>query len=316
MKTILEKLINTPSVPGCEELMRELITKELSGVFDEITTDTLGNLICHKGSNGTKKAFVAHMDSCGLIATYSEGEKVNVAPLGNINAHHAAFRKINFFSGQNAILLPPENLSGDTRVSDFIAHLGSIPENEIQQGTKAYFENSLLYLENDYISAFSLSTLLPLACMIKAAKTAVFSESEVYFIFTVQEQLGARGALSALFKIQPDEVYNICAANLSKSSKPGKAGLSSGVCFNVMGKDFNSSQRLVEKACSACKDNAIDFALFSDSSAFTDASLASKAADGCEILEVCIPVDNFGSAVELATLSDADYVTKLIMCLV
>lgn len=315
MRELLEKLVAIPSVSGYETKMREFIENELSDVFDEIKTDALGNIVLHKKGNGVKRVFMTHMDCDGLIATYFDGERVNIAPLGNIKAQFAAYRRITFVTGHKALLLPPSSYSSETKISDFTANLGGEPEQAIPQGTKAYFEDSLLCLSGDFVSAGTLSSRLGIACLIKAAKSADFYDSDVYFIFTVQERLGGRGAGAALYPIEADEVYNIRAAALSRTGCGKNAGVGAGLALNFMSKGFSPDGELTEKVCDICTRNGIDFERFSDAETVSDAMTASKSNKGCRTVEICIPVDNIGSPAETAKLSDAQCVVNAVRAL-
>jgi len=316
LRELLEKLVGIPSVAGSEGQMREFIKNELSGIFDEINTDELGNLICHKAGSGTKRVFMTHMDCEGFISTYSDGDTVKVAPLGNIKAQFAAYRRIIFETGENALLIPPASYSSDTRISDFNAFLGAAPEKEIQQGTKAYFDDSLLSLSGDFVSAGTLSSRLGIACLIKAAKNAHFSDDDIYFVFTVQERLGGRGASAALYPIKAQELYNVRGAGLGKTTDKNKVGVGSGMALNIMGKGFSSDRELVEKIDTVCSRQKIDFARFSDADFLSDATTASKSNLGCKVAEICISVDNIGSWAEVVKLSDVQSVANALTALI
>ena len=49
---LLKRLCETPGIPGREERVRTLIEKEVKGLFDEVTTDPMGTLICRRGPRG------------------------------------------------------------------------------------------------------------------------------------------------------------------------------------------------------------------------------------------------------------------------
>src|SRR4051812_2489479 len=86
---LLKRLCETPGVPGREERVRSLIEREVRGLFDAVTTDPMGTLICRRGPRGGKKAKVsrngkagkngarptrvmllAHMDEIGFYVTH------------------------------------------------------------------------------------------------------------------------------------------------------------------------------------------------------------------------------------------------------
>jgi putative aminopeptidase FrvX len=70
---LLRRLCETPGVPGHEHRVRELITAEIEGLFDEVTVDPMGSLLCRrnsrkaaKGSDPKKVMLLCHMDEIGF----------------------------------------------------------------------------------------------------------------------------------------------------------------------------------------------------------------------------------------------------------
>ncbi len=70
---LLKRLTEAHGVPGQEDLIREIVGKELAGLCD-ISTDVMGNMICvkeGKGKGKTKKLMLAaHMDEIGFIVKF------------------------------------------------------------------------------------------------------------------------------------------------------------------------------------------------------------------------------------------------------
>ena len=316
MKQLLEKLVSIPSVSGHEDAMRDYIKHEIADFFDSVETDALGNLICHKNGKGDARVLVTHMDCDGLIVTYCNGDNVKVAPLGSIKAQYAAYRRVEFFTGHRGLLLPPQSYNSETKISEFSVELGDVPEQEILLGTKAYFEDNLLSLEGDYVSGATLSSRAGIACLINAAKEAQFSDRNIYFIFTVQECLGGRGVSAALYGINTNEIYNFRAASLGKTALPDKAGVGNGAAINVMGKGFVTEPHLAQSVYKLCSDYGVKAVMFTDANAVSDSTFAGKSGAGCVLAEICIPVDNMGSAAEILKLSDMKNVCDVAKALV
>ena len=67
---LLEELVMSVAPSGRENAIREIIKNQLESVCDEIFTDTLGNLICHKKGSGKKLMLAAHMDEIGFMVNY------------------------------------------------------------------------------------------------------------------------------------------------------------------------------------------------------------------------------------------------------
>ena len=87
---LLKKICETPGVPGHEQKVRELITKQLTGVVDSIKVDNMGNLIAlKKGKSDTKKVMAAaHMDEIGFIISHIDDNGfLRFHPLGGFDPH-------------------------------------------------------------------------------------------------------------------------------------------------------------------------------------------------------------------------------------
>ncbi len=80
---LLRRLCETPGIPGREERVRDLIRREVSGLFDDIEEDGMGSLICRRGPRGaggkplksgksepTRLMLACHMDEIGFYVSY------------------------------------------------------------------------------------------------------------------------------------------------------------------------------------------------------------------------------------------------------
>ena len=86
MKTLTE-LVFAFGPSGCERDISQVIEKLAKPYVDEISRDTMGNLICHKKGSGPKVMFSAHMDSIGFVATHiDEKGFVRVGAVGGVSA--------------------------------------------------------------------------------------------------------------------------------------------------------------------------------------------------------------------------------------
>src|SRR5512134_3953270 len=72
MKELIKKLVEAWGPSGYEHGVRELIRAEAAPYADEITVDSLGNLICRVGKGGTKVMIAAHMDEIGVMTMFAE----------------------------------------------------------------------------------------------------------------------------------------------------------------------------------------------------------------------------------------------------
>lgn len=92
MMTMVQRLTAVYGISGREAAVAEEIRRMAEPYADEIWTDRLGNLICHKKGEGPKVMFAAHLDSIGLIVTHIESAGfLRVAKIGGVRPekHHS-----------------------------------------------------------------------------------------------------------------------------------------------------------------------------------------------------------------------------------
>lgn len=94
---------------GDEGEVRETITRLAAPYADEVTTDTLGNLIVQKKGSGPRVMLCAHMDSIGFIVTHIEKEGfLRLGRVGGIAASEALYTPVRFKNGVRGVFAKEE----------------------------------------------------------------------------------------------------------------------------------------------------------------------------------------------------------------
>ena len=101
---LLKRLCETPGVPGREERVRALIEKEIKGLFDEVRTDNMGNLICKRSAKGgggkrgarpTRVLLLCHMDEIGFyVKGVDEHGFIRVNAAGGFDTRNLFSRRV------------------------------------------------------------------------------------------------------------------------------------------------------------------------------------------------------------------------------
>ena len=113
---LLKRLNEAHGPSGDEREIREKIAELARPYADEVTTDTLGNVIVHKRGNGPKVMFAAHMDSIGFIVTHIDKEGfLRVGRLGGIAPKEAAYTPVRFQNGVRGVFVPEEKSDLDRK---------------------------------------------------------------------------------------------------------------------------------------------------------------------------------------------------------
>lgn len=195
---------------GREEQVREVIAALAGDYVDDLTTDALGNLICRKKGAGKKILLAAHMDSIGVVATYiDEKGFIRFSSVGGLFKGDLINIQVRFANGTRGVISYEEKTPfKDIQLEQMFIDIGAVDraaaEACVQVGDFAVFEAPMFeqngvicgpYLDNRMGCTALLLTLMQLPETV---------ENDLYFVFTVQEEVGLRGAGAAAFGVQPD----------------------------------------------------------------------------------------------------------------
>lgn len=220
MRELLKKLCTIPAVSGREEALTEFILKEIKDCCDA-NTDQNGNIICFKKGawRGVKKVlFDAHMDEVGLIATTITADGfVKFATVGGIETAVMLCRGVLFENGVKGVIgMKPVHLSSaDERkkyplADSLYIDIGAASKEEAEAlvniGDTAVFESDVSVMR-DRIKARGIDDRAGVACLITLLKQE--APYDFYATFTVQEEVGCRGAQTAAYTVEPDVAISL-----------------------------------------------------------------------------------------------------------
>ena len=145
---ILEALNETHGPSGDEGSVRAKIEELARPFADEVTADTLGNLIVHKKGDGPRVMLAAHMDSIGFIVTHIEKEGfLRVGRLGGIAPKEAAYSAVRFKNGVRGVFVPEEKAEfGRLKLDECFLDIGAKDEADakklVQVGDTCVYDGS------------------------------------------------------------------------------------------------------------------------------------------------------------------------------
>ncbi|NLW55924.1 MAG: M42 family metallopeptidase [Firmicutes bacterium] len=209
MKELIRKLTSVSSPSGREEPVRALIKEEITKHADEIWEDKLGNLIAAKHGGKTKVLLAAHMDEIGVIVTdIDEQGFLRFSNVGGINPQRLVGQRARFANGTIGVF-GAEKLEENQKLtlSKLYLDIGARSAEEARQkvsvGEIATFYHEFSDL-GERIVAKALDDRIGCAILIEALKRVANPQNDLYCTFTVQEEVGLRGARTAAFGIDPD----------------------------------------------------------------------------------------------------------------
>lgn len=211
MKALIKKLVEAWGPSGYEHHVRALIQEEVEAYADEIRVDPLGNLICRVGSGGKKIMLAAHMDEIGVMATWVEPKSgyLRFSPIGGLLQTTLLGNRVRFEDGTIGVIGVHEAFGASrTTVNDLSSFFIDVSDGErsepIAPGSPAGFWRDMEE-RGTRVIAKSLDDRIGCVVLIEAMKRLnKQTVNEVYFVFTVQEEVGIRGARPAAFGISPD----------------------------------------------------------------------------------------------------------------
>lgn len=229
MLELLKQLCLLDGTSGDEDAVRKFIISEIDG-FCDYKTDNLGNIICFKkGKNRPQKKIMldAHMDEVGLIITSVTTDGfLKFKTVGGIDTAALMFRKVKIGGKINGVIggKPIHLIKGDARKKlpesdNLYIDIGVSSKEEalkkINLGDRAIIESDFI-LSGENIKAKAIDDRIGCAVLINLLKSE--SEYDFYASFSVQEEIGTRGAKTAAFAINPDAALVIEATTAADIS--------------------------------------------------------------------------------------------------
>lgn len=246
--------------PAGQEWMTARYISSLAKPYaDEVTTDTLGNLIVHKKGSGRKLMLSAHMDTVGLVVTYIEDDgTLRVGKLGSIDPVDIRNVPVHFtdMCGQstNGVVrvhgkAKEEKLTVDDLYIDIGANSREEAQKLVQLGDVAVFSGGAVAAGNCIIAPY-LDNRASCAVLLKVLELVKESVYDLYCVFTVQGELGLRGVKTAAYGIDPDYAISIDVTNACDwpgAPKAGNTALGKGAGIKVMDSSTVYAPKMVEK---------------------------------------------------------------------
>jgi endoglucanase len=209
---LLEKLCNVIAVSGDESAVRKIVLEEIKPYADEVTVDALGNVLAFKrgrGANRVKVMLDAHMDEVGFMIVADEGEGIyRFETVGGIDARHLLGKRVyvgkdrmpGVIGGKPVHLMDAGERARKVSADGLRIDLG--PSGKARIGDRAGFATRFRRVGPSVFSK-SLDNRFGVATVIELLKRSP-ANVDLCAAFTVQEEIGLRGAKVAAHYFDPD----------------------------------------------------------------------------------------------------------------
>lgn len=213
---LLERLCNACGLAGQEDEVRDLLRKELQAHVDQIWTDALGNLIMRKGHGPTKVMLDAHMDEVGfLVGEITEHGFLKLKKVGGLDdrvlpgrALWVGKKRIPAVIGTKAFHLTGDERNKVLPFGEMAIDLGCTSKAEVEAlgielGDPVYFATAAEHWGEGILKAKAIDDRVGCFIAAEILKQPVPEGITLLVSFSVQEEVGLRGAKVSAYNLQP-----------------------------------------------------------------------------------------------------------------
>lgn len=310
-------------VSGNEEGISSVIKKQIAPYVDEVYSDPMGNLIARK--KGTSKdakrlMFAAHMDEIGFLVSYiDEKGYARVTKMGGINYVASSYATVEFKNGTKGVLVPEARVAvKDFRPEVFYVDIGAKDKKEaekhIKVGDYCRVCPTLNNLCGNRVSGRPIDNRIGCYMLAEAARTMKKCENDTYFVFTVQEEVGVRGAKTSAFSVRPDYAIaaDIGGAGDVINCAPFDVVLGKGIAVKLKDGMVICHAKMIALMDKLAKERKIPVQHEILESGGTDTCMLQQAAGGCIAGALSIPTRFGHSGVELIDMDDVEGGVRLL----
>jgi len=330
MLETLKSLCALSGVSGNEDEVREYIINYVMKYTSDIKVDAMGNVIVFKKGKTTPKSKIvlcAHMDEVGVVITgYTDDGFLRFANAGSIDVRVMQGKavligkeKVQGIIGCKAIhIVKEKDREKPMEVVDMYIDIGVKSKEEAQKlvslGDAGAFDEDIREFGDGYLKAKAIDDRFGCAIMLDLIESDL--PVDCTFAFTVQEEVGLRGAQVAAFATQPDIALIIegtTAADLpsvSESKKVCKVGAGPVMPFMDNGSIYNKELRA--ELAKLADENGLAWQTKTFVAGGTDGAAFQRSRGGVKVAGIAAPIRNLHSPACVGKISDLEAVKKLV----
>jgi len=327
MFEMLKRLMETDGISGDESEVRDLIMKEIRKHVDEVTVDSIGNLIAHKKGDTPRVMLTAHMDEIGLMVKGIDSDGAIIfSRVGGIESLTLIGQRVKIKAGKEpvyGVITTAEISNGDMtdsmpRSLDMYIDTGLSKEELLKKDVKVGSFISLqqeigMFADNSVVYGRALDDRIGCYVLMEIAKLSKKTESDTYYVFTVQEEIGLYGAKTSTYKIKPDLAVAVDVTNAEdKGVKIQSNILGKGPCITLKDSGMITNRCINDWLTDIAKQKNIPIQYDVGDKGTTDALSISLSREGVPATVVGIAVRNIHSTIGMASMKDVENAIKLL----
>ena len=331
MLDTVKALCALSGVSGWEDEVRDYILEQALPYADETATDPMGNLyIFKKGAVSPAEPVMvcAHMDEVGLIVTGVDEEGyLRFDFVGGVDRRVVLGKRVFIgpeaipgVIGMKAIHLTDEDERQSVPTTESLrVDIGAEDAGEakgrVRPGDRGVFDNTVYEFGSGFVKAKALDDRVGCAAMLTLLRDEL--PVDTWFVFTVQEEVGCRGAAVAADRIKPGfalVLEGTTAADLAGVEKGQEVCfLGRGVVIPFMDRGTIYDHELHSRFTALAEKNGIPWQTKEKIAGGTDASAIQRRGSGAQVLTVSVPLRSIHSSASVGKLSDIELMPAFAM---
>jgi len=321
---LLDKITQIPGAPGHEYNIRSFVTSEIESYVDEMYTDRMGNLVAIKRGKSDERVMVAaHMDEISFIVSHIDDcGFIRFHPMGGFDPKTLTAQRVIIHGKKDIIgvmgskpihIMSSEERNKPPKIEDYFIDTG-LNKKELSKivdiGSPITRERSCIEM-GDMINSKSLDNRVCVYILVEALKELKKTKlpHDLYAVFTVQEEVGLRGAKAATLGVDPDYAINLdvtLACDVPGSQKHERiTDLGAGTAIKVIDGMTICDYRMVEFMKGIAKKNKIKYQLEVLPKGGTDTAAMQQMSTGGSIAGgISVPCRYLHQVIEMAHKED------------
>lgn len=308
MLEILQKLCSLRGVSGWEDEVRDYISNFARPYAHEMFSDSIGNLfILKKGKASRSKSLMvcAHMDEVGLIIkSITDEGYLKFGFAGGVDRRVAIGKRVLIgekripgLIGVKAVhLTTKDERKNIPKLDDLYVDIGCTSKAQasslVTLGDYAVFDSDYLTFGNDYVKARAIDDRAGCSAMLSLLREELAFDT--WFVFTVQEEVGLRGATVAAERLMPHSA--LILEGTTAADIPGMIGhrrvcsVEKGIVIGCMDRSTIYDKEYFNLLCRLANENNIPWQIKEYISGGTDAGIIHKTGAGVRTASISAPV--------------------------
>ncbi len=326
MKELLA-LMDIPSASGHENAVRSYLMKKIKPYCKDMKVDKFGNLIVHKKGKGSCVMLVAHMDEVGLMVRKINADgTLGITPVGGVEVLACLNQKVLLHpKGKKPLLgvISTSKLSAGESISelpkkeDLFVDTGLSKEEilkaGVEIGTFVEFERRAHYLgSQDYIMGKAADDRVGCYILLSLITKIKSFPGEIYFVFTVEEEVGLYGARTSVYNLNPEWSLVLDVFDANDLSNDLTRSLGKGPILSIMDSQTLSNPCLNDNIKSIAKKKKLSLQAGVTDFGTTDALYISLSKGGIPTSILGVPVRNVHTGIGIVHQRDITHAIQII----